>query len=239
MEGREQMNQAIDIPSFEDWRIRTLLVEDNDLDAAVVDRLLARAKMPSFEVERAPTLAAAIERLRQGGLDVVVLDLELPATLHRQCHVTPPPLSEHCPHLPRREALQALVSRALQKDPALRYADAAEMQVAVAQVRQKLLGAHGHRCACGYTASADPGRCPACGAVSPTTLVDTADQGAATARAAWKRWSGFVVRTPKSRRRYPNSGPPSGASASGSRWSPPCACVLWGGSRRWPALASS
>jgi diguanylate cyclase (GGDEF)-like protein len=55
-----------------------LLVEDNPADAFLARRILADAEDPSPAVETEDRLAGAIQRLAQGGVDVVVLDLSLP-----------------------------------------------------------------------------------------------------------------------------------------------------------------
>ncbi len=59
-------------------RLRLLLVEDNPGDAALIAELLPRAGPVEYEIEVAPRLATALERLRQERFDVVLLDLGLP-----------------------------------------------------------------------------------------------------------------------------------------------------------------
>lgn len=56
-----------------------LLIEDEPVDAARVRRIL-RAKQPGVELglEHVETLRAGVERLAQGDLDLVLLDLQLP-----------------------------------------------------------------------------------------------------------------------------------------------------------------
>jgi CheY-like chemotaxis protein len=58
--------------------IRVLMVEDNPGDADLVRELLAEGGDASFCIECADRLAAGKERLQQGGVDVVLLDLSLP-----------------------------------------------------------------------------------------------------------------------------------------------------------------
>jgi glutamate dehydrogenase (NAD(P)+) len=58
--------------------IRTLLVEDNPIHARLIQKLLDDVEGESFEVEIAERLDAALERLRAGGVDVILLDLVLP-----------------------------------------------------------------------------------------------------------------------------------------------------------------
>jgi sigma-B regulation protein RsbU (phosphoserine phosphatase) len=58
--------------------LRVLLVEDNRLDAMVVMRQMEQSAHESFAVEYAENLAAGIDRLSRGDIDVVLLDLNLP-----------------------------------------------------------------------------------------------------------------------------------------------------------------
>jgi len=55
-----------------------LLVEDDDCDALLLQRLIERVLVGQLSVERVTTAAAASARLDQGGIDVVLLDLGLP-----------------------------------------------------------------------------------------------------------------------------------------------------------------
>jgi DNA-binding response OmpR family regulator len=55
-----------------------LLVEDSPGDARLVDRYLSKAEHATFEVERFDRLRKGLDRLRQGGFDVLLLDLTLP-----------------------------------------------------------------------------------------------------------------------------------------------------------------
>ena len=55
--------------------MRVLLVEDNDDDALLIRETLSET---ALEIERAATVATALERLATGGLDAVLLDLSLP-----------------------------------------------------------------------------------------------------------------------------------------------------------------
>jgi two-component system, NarL family, sensor kinase len=57
---------------------RILLVEDNPGDARLVREMLAEAKGESFAIDWVSSLAEALERLAQGGIDLVLLDLGLP-----------------------------------------------------------------------------------------------------------------------------------------------------------------
>jgi serine phosphatase RsbU (regulator of sigma subunit) len=58
-------------------RFRVLLIEDNDADAALVEKLL-REGGASFELVRAASLFTGLARLGEGEIDVVLLDLALP-----------------------------------------------------------------------------------------------------------------------------------------------------------------
>ena len=55
-----------------------LLVEDDDCDALLVQRLLETTSVDQFSLERVTTAAAATARLDQGGIVIVLLDLGLP-----------------------------------------------------------------------------------------------------------------------------------------------------------------
>jgi len=57
--------------------IRLLLVEDNPDDAFLLRELLRDAPIP-FVIEETSWLSAALDRLNQGGIDVVLSDLSLP-----------------------------------------------------------------------------------------------------------------------------------------------------------------
>ena len=58
--------------------VRVLLIEDNEDDALLARRDLTRERRCQFELEWVPTLDEGIERLRRGGVDVVLVDLSLP-----------------------------------------------------------------------------------------------------------------------------------------------------------------
>lgn len=58
--------------------VRVLLVEDNPGDARLVKETLAHAKGARFDVVWCDRLAKGIDRVSQGGIDVVLLDLLLP-----------------------------------------------------------------------------------------------------------------------------------------------------------------
>ncbi|MBI5501947.1 MAG: response regulator [Deltaproteobacteria bacterium] len=58
--------------------LRTLLIEDNPVDAALVRELLAGQDGAAVELEWTSTVAKGLERLDARGIDVVLLDLNLP-----------------------------------------------------------------------------------------------------------------------------------------------------------------
>ncbi len=65
---------------MDDFRTRILLVEDDPADALLVQRTLGTPAAPGFgfRLYRSQDLAGALERLDEGGIDVVLLDLHLP-----------------------------------------------------------------------------------------------------------------------------------------------------------------
>jgi DNA-binding NarL/FixJ family response regulator len=58
--------------------IRVLLIEDNPGDARLVKETLKEARGARFEVEWFDRLSKGIDRIEQGGIDLVLLDLLLP-----------------------------------------------------------------------------------------------------------------------------------------------------------------
>lgn len=58
--------------------VRVLLIEDDDGDADLLRALLAEAPSSGIALERVNRLQAALERLKQGGVNVVLSDLNLP-----------------------------------------------------------------------------------------------------------------------------------------------------------------
>lgn len=59
-------------------QIRVLLVEDNEGYARLVQEMLKEVANVSYEVDWRDSIKAALERIGQGGLDVILLDLSLP-----------------------------------------------------------------------------------------------------------------------------------------------------------------
>jgi PAS domain S-box-containing protein len=58
--------------------IRILLVEDNPGDARLIQEMLAETEDSSFKIEWVSQLSQGLERLTQGNIDLVILDLGLP-----------------------------------------------------------------------------------------------------------------------------------------------------------------
>ena len=61
-----------------DKTIKVLLVEDNPIDARLVQEMLAEVKDGGFGLALAEQLSTGLERLAAGGIDLVLLDLSLP-----------------------------------------------------------------------------------------------------------------------------------------------------------------
>ena len=57
---------------------RLLLIEDNPGDVRLIQRMLAGARLGGFSIESAGNLSTGLDRLRQGDVDLVLLDLSLP-----------------------------------------------------------------------------------------------------------------------------------------------------------------
>src|SRR5437773_11992611 len=58
--------------------IKVLLIEDNAIDARLIQIMLSEAGGGSFELERADRLASGLKRLAEGDIGLVLLDLSLP-----------------------------------------------------------------------------------------------------------------------------------------------------------------
>jgi glutamate dehydrogenase (NAD(P)+) len=58
--------------------VRVLLVEDNPVEARLIRQLLEGSRAPRFEVHPTTTLEEGSARLREGGIDLILLDLVLP-----------------------------------------------------------------------------------------------------------------------------------------------------------------
>lgn len=85
-----------------DKRIKVLSIEDNPYDARLIQEFLLEAQqlgwdLPRFELEHVDHLEAALARLDEGGLDVVLTDLDLPDSQAQETFVQ---LHAHTPHMP-------------------------------------------------------------------------------------------------------------------------------------------
>ncbi|MFZ5996937.1 MAG: putative bifunctional diguanylate cyclase/phosphodiesterase [Nitrospirota bacterium] len=58
--------------------ITVLLIEDNPADARLIGEMLSEARGAVFNLETAERLSSGMERIAQGGIDVLLLDLTLP-----------------------------------------------------------------------------------------------------------------------------------------------------------------
>ncbi len=63
---------------IQDAKLNILLIEDNPGDARLIREMLSEVKTTTVNLEYAETLQAGLERLGEGGIDVVLLDLSLP-----------------------------------------------------------------------------------------------------------------------------------------------------------------
>ncbi len=61
--------------------VTLLLVEDNREDAELVRLALGRARSGAFQIEHRERLATGLDRLAEGGIDVVLLDFALPDSI--------------------------------------------------------------------------------------------------------------------------------------------------------------
>jgi DNA-binding response OmpR family regulator len=58
--------------------VKILLIEDNPGDTRLIREMLTAAKGGGFALESADQLSTGLERLAEGDIDVVLLDLSLP-----------------------------------------------------------------------------------------------------------------------------------------------------------------
>jgi PAS domain S-box-containing protein len=65
-------------PPASNSRLKVLLIEDNAGDARLIREYLSDETGAAFSLEHTPLLATGLERLAQGGIDLVLLDLSLP-----------------------------------------------------------------------------------------------------------------------------------------------------------------
>ncbi|MGI9606290.1 MAG: response regulator [Acidimicrobiales bacterium] len=59
-------------------QLRVLLVEDNELDARTMERVLSNSSITGFSLHRVDTLGGALDVLGQEAFDCILLDLSLP-----------------------------------------------------------------------------------------------------------------------------------------------------------------
>ena len=80
-------------------RLHVLLIEDSPGDARLISTLLEHASPLGLAVslQHADSLSAGVERLRAGGVDLILLDLGLPESSGLE---TVQRLRTHAPHLP-------------------------------------------------------------------------------------------------------------------------------------------
>jgi len=64
-----------------DKAIKVLLIEDNPGDVCLIREMLAEVRGVRFDLECADRLSTGLERLAEGGIDVILLDLGLPDSL--------------------------------------------------------------------------------------------------------------------------------------------------------------
>ncbi|MBN1484285.1 MAG: GAF domain-containing protein [Chloroflexia bacterium] len=82
--------------------VHVLLIEDSAGDTRLVQEMLAEASStgwgrPAFELETVETLGGALQRLAQGGIDVILSDLDLPDSRAEQTFTT---LQRHSGQIP-------------------------------------------------------------------------------------------------------------------------------------------
>ncbi len=82
--------------------IHVLSIEDNQAEAFLIQEKVEAAQrigwnLPRFEIEHVSRLQAALARLEEGGIDVVLSDLDLPDSRAGNTVAT---LREHIPHMP-------------------------------------------------------------------------------------------------------------------------------------------
>ncbi len=77
--------------------LRVLHLEDNPDDAFLIKKSLAQVLDPTIELEQVDHLGAALKRLAQGGIDLVLSDLKLPDSTGLDTFRS---LRAHAPHTP-------------------------------------------------------------------------------------------------------------------------------------------
>jgi MinD-like ATPase involved in chromosome partitioning or flagellar assembly/FixJ family two-component response regulator len=77
--------------------LKVLLIEDNRIEARQTQQWLDNAKDVSFKVECAYRMKVALDRLSRGGIDIILLDLNLPDSRGLETFIT---LHDRAPHIP-------------------------------------------------------------------------------------------------------------------------------------------
>ena len=80
-----------------DSQVHVLIIEDNEEHAELLEKLLASSEYPRFRVSIVHTLAAGLESLQSGSVEMVLLDLTLPDSQGTPTFCT---VSEVAPKLP-------------------------------------------------------------------------------------------------------------------------------------------
>jgi len=95
-EQKARESEGEPVPSRTE-RVKLLLIEDNPSDARLIEVMLEHASDGLFDIEHVERLSAGLQRLKQGGINVVLSDLSLPdsdgldtfARLHAQAPQIP------------------------------------------------------------------------------------------------------------------------------------------------------
>ena len=77
--------------------LKVLLIEDNRIEARQTQQWLTNAKDVTFDVECVYRMKVALERLSRGGIDIILLDLNLPDSRGLDTFIT---LHDRAPHIP-------------------------------------------------------------------------------------------------------------------------------------------
>ena len=91
------MNKLSEVHNQHLDTIRILLIEDNVVEAALIEMMLSKAKDTFFEVSQAKRLSYALDLLKNGNIDVILLDLSLPDSDGIETFMS---IKDLAPHLP-------------------------------------------------------------------------------------------------------------------------------------------
>jgi PAS domain S-box-containing protein len=78
-------------------RFCILLIEDNPADIDLIRETLSKSSPATFQIESATTLSEAIVRLKEGGINLILLDLGLPDSFGLETFYD---IREEAPHIP-------------------------------------------------------------------------------------------------------------------------------------------